>query len=93
MKQTQFILLHSYRRDPPDTPLSDKGQSAPQQTYDNVDVTNEEIGETRPLKGNCDYTQTQSYVATTAPLRGEGVVTTWGVAIPRRTLKLAGMKV
>ena len=48
---------------------------------------------TRPLKGNYDYSQNQSYVATTAPLRGEGVVTTGGVAIPRRTLKLAEMRV
>ena len=84
---------HSCRRGAPDIPLSDKGQSAPAQTYETVDVTYEEVGGTRPLKVNCDYTQNQAYVTTTAPLKGEGVVNTGGVAIPRRSLQWAGMRV
>ena len=81
---------HSCRRDPPDVPLSDKGQSAPPQTLETVDVTYEEIGGTRPLKVNCDYTQNQVYVTTTAPLRGEGVVNTGGSGNPTEVSLVGG---
>ena len=87
-----FVLhkTHSCRRDPSDIPLSDKGQSAPAQTYETVDVNYEEIGGTRPLKVNCDYTQNQAYVVTTAPLRGEGVVNTGGGGNPTEVSPVDG---
>ena len=47
-----------------------------------VNVTYEEIDGTRPLKANNEYTQNQAYVVTTAPLRGEGVVSTGGSGNP-----------
>ena len=81
---------HSCRRDPSNIPLSDKGQSAPPQTYETEDVTYEEIGGTRPLKVNCDYTQNQAYVTTTAPLRGEGVVNTGGSGNPTEVSPVGG---
>ena len=81
---------HSCRRDPPDIPLSDKGQSAPPQTLETVDVTYEEIGGTHPLKANNEYTQNQAYVTTTAPLRGEGVVNTGGSGNPTEVSPVGG---
>ena len=80
----------SCRRGPPDIPLSVKGQDVPPQTYETVDVAYEEIGETRPLKVNCDYTQNQAYVTTTAPLRGEGVVSTGGSGNPTEDSRVGG---
>ena len=55
-----------------------------------MDVTYEEIGGTRPLKVNNDYTHNQAYVATTAPLRGEGVVDTGGSDNPTEDSPVGG---
>ena len=55
-----------------------------------MDVTYEEIGGTRPLKVNYEYSQNQAYVATTAPLRGEGVVNTGGSGNPTEDSQVGG---